>query len=329
MADLSEEVTPVTGVSSKSGAPAAQPSSPPRAWALPAVQASGDHPTQPAESGMSTGEFEAAMRGDRAAMRWALLAVGVAAMGALGYFAARPAETGPTPPPPSPAPSVSAAAPTPPPASLSPAPASAGGPASALAAAPASAATPAVTPPAPAPVPAPAPAAAVSSSRAPVAVAPAPAPTPAPSPDPAPRREPRRPAPAPTPAPAADEPPAEDPKAFENALRRGKGMVERGNAKAAVGEFKKALALRPGNATALAELGNAYFELGDNAAALKSLKSAVDADPRRAHTYVLLGAVYQGMNRGADARAAYEKYLALEPNGKFAQDVRSILKALR
>jgi Tfp pilus assembly protein PilF len=68
--------------------------------------------------------------------------------------------------------------------------------------------------------------------------------------------------------------------------------------------------------------------MGDNAGALKALKIAVAKDGRLGHAQVLLGMVYQMMNRNTDARAAYERYLALDPNGKHAKEVRSTLKNL-
>ncbi|MEW5855686.1 MAG: tetratricopeptide repeat protein, partial [Myxococcota bacterium] len=122
--------------------------------------------------------------------------------------------------------------------------------------------------------------------------------------------------------------PENDEKAFQKHLKKGQQLIEKGNSKAALGELQKALAIKPRSAAALTALGNAHYELEDNGAAVKALKSALSVDPRYAHAYVLLGAVYQSQGKRDDARAAYEKYLSLEPNGRFARDVQIILKSL-
>jgi DNA-binding response OmpR family regulator len=323
LADMHDEVTPVRGIKAAPVAPppssppaqapqgaAGQPGSAPLAWALPAMTQApgvqgGDVPMR--NSGvMTTGEFETALKGGNT-WRWALLLAGALALGGLGYASTRGGPETPPPPPkqevvppvePTPPPPPPTVEPLPPPVEPTPPPPPDP--------------TPPVEPTPPEPTPPP----------------PVEPPAPPVKKDPTPREH-KEPVKKPDPPPPAEKDPADDAKAFEKAVRRGKAMVEQGNAKGAVAELKKALAIKPGSAVALAELGNAYYELGDNAAALQTLQNAVGADASYAHAYVLLGAVYQGMNRASDARNAYEKYLALEPNGKFAQDVKSILKALK
>ena len=63
--------------------------------------------------------------------------------------------------------------------------------------------------------------------------------------------------------------------------------------------------------------------------ALVHLERARALAPDDDQAYVLLGAAYQSAGRSADAITAYERYLALAPDGKFARDVRSILKRLK
>jgi Flp pilus assembly protein TadD len=42
-----------------------------------------------------------------------------------------------------------------------------------------------------------------------------------------------------------------------------------------------------------------------------------------------LGVAYQNLGRPKDAKAPYQEYLKLEPNGQQASDVRSALKSIR
>jgi DNA-binding response OmpR family regulator len=361
--EMEEEVTPITGLGAMPSTtppaarppPSSPPSSAPLAWALPAMTQAPNVPGgHPSGSGvMSTGEFEAAL-GKGGGSKGLIAVLLLVVLGGVAYGALRQPETQVTPvkPPVQPEPPVASTS-TAAPASQEAASAMSGAAAVSAVAQPAptqSSSQPALAA-ASSSLPAVAVAAAPSTSAAPAAavqvaavsrgaVEPPPskassaARVEAPPDPPPPRKDPpppvkKDPPPAVDVAAPAPPAPAEDPKAFEKSVRRGKALVEQGNAKGAVTEFKKALTLKPGSAVAMAELGNAYFELGDNQAALKNLQAAAAADPNYAHAYVLLGAVYQGLNRAGEARGAYEKYLALEPNGKFAQDVKSILKALK
>jgi len=55
---------------------------------------------------------------------------------------------------------------------------------------------------------------------------------------------------------------------------------------------------------------------------------AIEIDPKRAVAYVNLGDAYVKLNRNAEARRAYTKYLELAPNSKSAPDVKKKLDAL-
>jgi len=45
--------------------------------------------------------------------------------------------------------------------------------------------------------------------------------------------------------------------------------------------------------------------------------------------YQMLGAAYEKVQKNKEAVAAYEKYLALAPNGSYAAAIRSIIDQLR
>jgi len=79
----------------------------------------------------------------------------------------------------------------------------------------------------------------------------------------------------------------------------------------------------------LLALGNAYYELDDNAKAIDFLNRATSQNPRMAPAYLTLGTIYQNMGQKQKAIAAYEKYLQNDPNGKFSTDVKNILATLK
>ena len=93
--------------------------------------------------------------------------------------------------------------------------------------------------------------------------------------------------------------------------------------------YKAALTVDKDGVAAHLGLGNAYYELDTLDAALFHLERARALAPKDAQVYVLLGAAYQSANRSSDAVTAYERYLELAPDGKFARDVRGILKGLK
>lgn len=97
----------------------------------------------------------------------------------------------------------------------------------------------------------------------------------------------------------------------------------------AVREYKAALALKPNSLAAQLGLGNAYYELDTIDAARTHLERARTLAPKDPQVYLLLGAVYQSGGNKDDAVGAYQKYLELAPNGKFARDVQNILKGLQ
>jgi Flp pilus assembly protein TadD len=134
-------------------------------------------------------------------------------------------------------------------------------------------------------------------------------------------------APAPAAAPAA--PPASPEeesyrKAFESAERK----AQSANFLAAVSDYRKALLFKE-TSEAQAGLGRALFDASQPGPALDALKRAVQLDPNNAEAWVTLGEVYLLDDRTREARAAYERYLELRPDGRFAADVRAVLARMR
>ena len=101
-----------------------------------------------------------------------------------------------------------------------------------------------------------------------------------------------------------------------------------GKLKAAADAFQKSLEARPNGVAALVAIANTYFEMDKNAKAVKAAEKAVRLSPRNARAQLTLGTIYQTMGQNQKAKKAYHAYLKLKPKGRFAADVRIILKNL-
>jgi cytochrome c-type biogenesis protein CcmH/NrfG len=128
------------------------------------------------------------------------------------------------------------------------------------------------------------------------------------------------------------QPAAADPAARAAAfLASGERRYETGDFAGATSDFRRSLAARPG-APAFTGLARALYDANPrNAAeALRLLDQAVKLDPRHAQAHLLLGVIHQDEGRKAQAKAAYERFLQLQPASPQAADVRQILaKQLR
>jgi CheY-like chemotaxis protein len=194
-------------------------------------------------------------------------------------------------------------------------------------------------PPAPPPAPTP-PASAASAGHepapAPAASAPAtpgPAPAPAAPPlaAPAPAPQPATAAPAPAAAPPAAEPAAAPPAPrkpddaeYRRLLASAERKYESGRFVDAIGDFRHALAIRstgPGHVG----LARALYDANRSGDALREVETAIQIDGRYPPAWLLLGEIHQGEGRNKQARAAYERFLQLEPKGEQAQAVREII----
>jgi tetratricopeptide (TPR) repeat protein len=138
------------------------------------------------------------------------------------------------------------------------------------------------------------------------------------------------------PAVATDEVPVAVPAAghldpdaeYKRLVASGNKSYARNKVRLAASEFRKALDLKPDGAEAQLGLGLSLVETSPKAA-IPYLEKGLAKQPGNARAYVFLGTAYQTLGRNAEARKAYEKYLALDPNGEYAGEVRMILKDLK
>lgn len=79
-------------------------------------------------------------------------------------------------------------------------------------------------------------------------------------------------------------------------------------------QLKAALAVEPDLVPALVYLARVYMDDHNYTDTVPLLEQAVKLDPNNGDLYLTLGVAYRGMNRLDDAKAAYDKALALNPS---------------
>ncbi len=113
----------------------------------------------------------------------------------------------------------------------------------------------------------------------------------------------------------------------------GMRLMKEGDYERAAGAFVSAVGMIPGKKDSTTALfannaGFAYYKMAKYEESVTWLKAAIEDDPQRAVAYANLGDTLVKLNRNAEARKAYTKYLELAPNSKSAPDVKKKLDAL-
>jgi Tetratricopeptide repeat len=111
---------------------------------------------------------------------------------------------------------------------------------------------------------------------------------------------------------------------------QGTNLMKEGKFEDASDKFYEVYLRNDGTAPCLYtnNLGFAYYKMGQLAEAVNYFKEAIACDSSRAVAYLNLGDAYVKLNRNAEARLAYTKYLELAPDAKSAPDVKKKLEAL-
>jgi len=132
----------------------------------------------------------------------------------------------------------------------------------------------------------------------------------------------------PAPVAAAAAAPAAAVDTYAASIAECRASMNAGRVARAVAACRAAADAHPQSAEALTLLAEAEFTRGHTGVALHLATSATEANQNYPDAYVILGGVYQEKGKNAEARAAYEQYLALAPKGKHASDLRAILASL-
>jgi tetratricopeptide (TPR) repeat protein len=149
------------------------------------------------------------------------------------------------------------------------------------------------------------------------------------------------PAPAETARPPAAEPQPPEPQppegrpvpprlapAYAEAMAAGEASYLAGDFPAAVASFERAVGIRE-TSDAQAALGRALSDAGRPGEALAALRRATVLDASNGAAWLALGEVQLTGGDPGGARASYERYLAVEPAGRHAEEVRAVLARLR
>jgi CheY-like chemotaxis protein/Flp pilus assembly protein TadD len=142
---------------------------------------------------------------------------------------------------------------------------------------------------------------------------------------------------APTPAPAeqAKAEPTPAPAATVEAqmadlVKEARKALANERYQSAARAYRQVLALNPDSAEARVGLGISLVrgESGEFREATRLLEDVTRDQPRNANAWLFLGVAREQTQQKKKAAEAYQRYLSLEPQGKYASDARASLKSL-
>ncbi len=131
---------------------------------------------------------------------------------------------------------------------------------------------------------------------------------------------------APDPEPAGAAPAGED--AYLAALASAQRHQGAGAYDSAAAAYRRALSVHE-TSTAFAGLGRALLAGGQPEPALEALRRAVEVDARNGDAWMALAELQLARGRSGEARGAYERCLAADPQGARAEDARAALAHLK
>lgn len=92
--------------------------------------------------------------------------------------------------------------------------------------------------------------------------------------------------------------------------------------------YLQALKLEPDNAYAHLYLGNVYFMKADFESAIRHYRISAIQEPDNANTYYLLAIALSKLQRADEALEAGLQYMALDPGGRFSEEIRGLIRSL-
>ncbi len=96
----------------------------------------------------------------------------------------------------------------------------------------------------------------------------------------------------------------------------------------ALTKFQAAVALKPGDAVLVNNLGYLYHVMGRYDDALSYLEKTLAIDPRRKEAHQNIADTYLKLSRRGEAKQHYEQFLALQPASARSEEVRKVLGSL-
>jgi hypothetical protein len=112
---------------------------------------------------------------------------------------------------------------------------------------------------------------------------------------------------------------------YENIIAEGREMMNT-DPSAAINLFLQASKKKPGMAEPLANIGDCYSRIGDSKQAIVFYNRALVNNKDHLASILGLARAYKKLGLSAQAKAKYQDYLKLSPDGKFAEEAKQNLK---
>jgi tetratricopeptide (TPR) repeat protein len=118
-----------------------------------------------------------------------------------------------------------------------------------------------------------------------------------------------------------------NPKDVASLVALGNAYYDLGKFQQAITYYTQSLAIDPKNYDVTTDMGAAYNALGQTDKALEIFKQVTGEKPDQAMAWYNMGVVYKAKNDTPNMRFAWERFLAIQPTGTQADNVRSELSA--
>ncbi|MCL5105082.1 MAG: zinc ribbon domain-containing protein [Armatimonadetes bacterium] len=130
-------------------------------------------------------------------------------------------------------------------------------------------------------------------------------------------------------APPQPQPSAPSATSAEDYNKRGRELFENGDLDGAIGAFKTAVEIEPGNASYHCNLAVAYDENEQDEMAFDEYSKTLDIDPKDLTALLSLGYMYSENEEPDKAQAAWDKVVEFAPESAEAEEARDNLRNLR